>query len=131
MTAQQILKMIETVDPNDTAKLDEIDVRTHVYVTQKGRVNEAYYQGGCGMAIIDTPEKCFTIPSYCTSRDALKQIRPEGWQFLIDIREGNYSVCFARDCDHQKLGDWFTSATEELAELTAIIQAIEYERSHK
>lgn len=33
-TAQEILKLIESVDPADTAKLDEIDARVVCYVNE-------------------------------------------------------------------------------------------------
>ena len=46
MTAQQILKMIETVDPNDTAKLDEIAKEVSLYPGLKG-----YRVTRCGQII--------------------------------------------------------------------------------
>lgn len=138
MTAQEILKLIETVSPDDAAKLDEIDEEVYFYVEQPK--NE--HQMRQGIVWQPFPKK------YTRSRDELKRIRPEGWEFQADIR-------FA--CDVKPSGvlyrfwamlpDWLRwnpmdnrwihsiespkLETEELAELHAIIQAIEYERGNK
>jgi hypothetical protein len=143
MTAAKILSLIETVELGDAARLDEIDALVYCYA-HKCRVEEYSYKNRSitfwrfdESAGVELPASRFhdgcgdlentSYPYYTRSRDALKSIRPEGWQFVIDVREGNASVCFARDCDNQKLGEWFTSPTEELAELHAIIQAIAFE----
>lgn len=66
---------------------------------------------------------------YTRSRDALKSIRPEGWGFSISHLNAvvayriNDTGGFDYALQTQKL------PTEELAELHAIIQAIEWERS--
>jgi hypothetical protein len=106
-----ILKMIETVSSDDTAKLDEID-------------KAVFYYCGCSFA---------SIQKYTRSRDALKAIRPNG---------SSLSLCIGID-GRTKYQYWHATKdnpnpypyeasdlpTEELAELHAIIQAIEYERN--
>lgn len=100
-----ILDLIETVDPADTAKLDEIDARVWCYINKvcfynKGnhkpesnaqhevmfaytktiRIEGMRYIGSC-MTVIGGRSKRFT-----RSRDALKAIRPDGWGFRIDTK---------------------------------------------
>src|SRR5689334_14421562 len=91
--AETILKMIEAVDPADTAKLDEIDLAVAYYLVG----------GGFRYKIIHSPERItrterqgdwITVPykyqsrfRYTRSRDALKIIRPQGWGWQLQIRE--------------------------------------------
>lgn len=154
-----ILEMIETVSPDDAAKLDEIDARVWLYLKPwRGtfKLIEYYTEDlddippdcepndtfwlhlneevpdfpGCDTTRTMWPEWCVVQDgSYTRSRDALKAIRPDGWDF-IDVY-GGYN--------HNKwifninMGSFNTKGavlpTEELAELHAIIQTIEYERS--
>ncbi len=140
---EDILKMIETVDPNDTAKLDEIDTRVWCYLKgyeyiHGGQITNAHKRadiwikhdnqfGGCNV--------CFpTWIKYTRSRDALKEIRPEGWTHCIRNRGECWVVEFARlDAKDPFRADMIEveglGVTEELAELHAILQAIAYERS--
>jgi hypothetical protein len=143
--AEIILKMIETVDPPDTAKPDEIDAlvwywlrgATFVRVTDDGTV--AFCEMGLRGSVINEAD----FPNYSRSRDALKAIRPEGWMFRVS-RAGIFHGPEQKFAFH-KWGPWecvadtahFTitqyqlvaeAPTEELAELHAIIQAIAYER---
>lgn len=126
--AQTILKMIETVSPDDKAKLDEIDARVGFYLGEHKNL-EDYYRGKDQDAKIEHAVFWGHITKYTRSRDALKAIRPEGWTFAIDASapesgievmfwKGKFQAEIVSDCK-----------TEELAELHAIIQAIEYERS--
>jgi hypothetical protein len=125
--AKTILKMIEEVGDvptsgntnelsNYLAVLDKIDNLTFEYIYGRSLPNKL------------RRDKFM----YSRSRDAVKSIRPEG--------------CFVRinDCGHEM--DWFIAEvfeddkygsvltpklpTEELAELHAIISAIEYERNN-
>lgn len=115
--AQTILKMIESVDPSDTAKLDEIDLRTACLVQDKEFGSEY-----CRLSLRKYPQ-------YSRSRDALKAIRPDGWRLSLDqeIQVGDSWLARLKRTD----GTFFCAvcATEELAELHCIIQAIEKERS--
>jgi hypothetical protein len=135
-TAQQILKMIESVDPSDTAKLDEIDARVWCYLVGKeyqlaeflfsseiGLMQQTHYMGKFEQK---------TFKPYTSSRDALKKIRPNEWKFDI-IQMSKQKKCEFM-CWLHKEDKEFQSVfllTEELAELHAIIQAIEYERTGK
>lgn len=117
--AQTILKMIEEVDPADTAKLDEIDARVYEF--------------------LDFPDSNIGCPEYTRSRDSLKSIRPEGWGFnnYYHYKHGIDSQLHSCSAGHWKVNQWentiFAEAlpTEELAELHAIIQAIDHERGRK
>ena len=149
--ASRLLTMIESVDPSDTATMNEIDTRFW-----------AWYNGVTILKLrrfgIDSSKslrgeiKCIrskeygdlprlwphtVVPNstpllkYTRSRDVLKAIRPDGWMFYIDN--------FDRELSYFQITGWCKHtevitppiATEELAELHAIIQAIEYERSTK
>lgn len=135
-----ILKMIEEVSPDDTAKLDEIDARVFAVVTP----NTEYHETGAMAVTTITPQghkhsmgrKSWGWPQYTRSRDALKAIRPDGWR-VTGISQGN-AVCWGCSIlpvDGKAAFDfvgnscrWSEAPTEELAELHAIIQAIAYER---
>lgn len=142
-TAQEILKLIETVDPSDTAILDKIDVHVSCYIHgwnyskdmtrdfRRTRENDPQYFSE-------------NYKEYTRSRDALRAIRPEGWtgHILIFEREarcvlsepytGNFCGTFDFKTE-EYIGDKIFAGlpTEELAELYAVIQAIEYERNKK
>lgn len=117
--AQTILKMIEVVDPGDDIRLDMIDDYVDVYLNPK-------HNRHCGA----TGQMIMPAPFYSRSRDTLKSIRPEGWT-LTTIQAKDFTlsklsppyICDIRYLTSKRL------PTEELAELHAIIQAIEYERN--
>jgi hypothetical protein len=131
--AQKILDMIEKVDPADTQKLDEIDARVWCYM--RGFVFE-HADSNFVKANGQLPHLGFS--KYTRSRDALKSIRKH-LQFDGVTRDNR----FDKSCGHftayftvyiQDNNEELSKAlhghgfTEELAELHAIIQAIEYER---
>ncbi len=132
-TAAELLKLIETVDPSDSAKLDEIDAR--VWCWMNSNTYDYCFRNNANELVAKTPEEnvVTNIPLYTRSRDALKAIRPEGWYFFC-----NPKWCIA---ETKKYDDYtgnkliFESSpyckTEELAELHAIIQAIDYERNNE
>ncbi|MGD0776074.1 MAG: hypothetical protein ABSC05_24935 [Candidatus Solibacter sp.] len=105
--AATILKMIETVDPSDTEEMDKID-----------------------LAVVDYVDGQWHGRQFTRSRDALKEIRPKGWNFamlplsdftfLCQASHGDPNRTDGPESDHLR--------TEELAELHAIIQAVAYER---
>jgi hypothetical protein len=122
--SETILKMIETADPADTMKLDEIDARVWC------RLSDKRYHGTMPMwkhaNTIVCEDGTFEGPYYSRSRDALKAIRPEGFGFDIEVSLIGHR-CSATMPD--TLNRFVANLpTEELAELHAIIQAIEYER---
>lgn len=132
MSAADILKMIEEVSPDDTAKLDKIDQEVWFYIEKpKG---EKYMRN----KIMWSPPP----PKYTRSRDSLKAIRPEGWLVKsYQYHTGGFSFELNKyiptpEGVHRlhhtsKMFVCQTAPTEELAELHAIIQAIEYERNAK
>ena len=117
--AKTILEMIEKIEPTDWYELEKIDEKVYLYTDDK-RVDVNGFWG---------------IKPYTRSRDALKSIRPPGWvfnmrwQFDQETREllCEYSA-FDSSCSLNRVGG-FLSESEELAELHAIVQAIEFERS--
>lgn len=105
--AKNILSLIESVDPSDTAKLDEIDRAVDNYLSNSGSV---------------------LSKQYTRSRDALKAIRPEGCVLSIQT-SGTCAIWYKSNPFHADSNFVGEGKTEELAELHAIIQAIDYERS--
>lgn len=142
MTAGHILRLIVAVDPSDTAAMDEIDARVDAYLAGYKFVRVVGNHGD-GDVIWQSDEEIsgvfrrYFTPLFSRSRDALKAIRPEGWFYsshnessggcgatLFKVsKEAGYIVC--RSPMVRQL------ATEELAELHAIIQAIHHERDSK
>lgn len=133
---QKILTMIETVDTNDTAVLKDIDRRVECYVLHDYlEYNEE--DGGVCVKDYDYKNlpKCPDLKTkFTTSRDDLKAIRPDGWQF------DNLCVSFLTkyECLSSKFGTYSSRRisspslpNEELAELHAIIQSIEFDRGQK
>lgn len=147
---KQILELIENVDPSNTDALDEIDARVWCWLDDK----EYAGQDKLGNQIYKEREGCFpmvgcgsfeagNVKQYTRSRDALKAIRPEGWRICIEDFSSfkctlmpydsgfepdpnNYEIIW--DDPASKVGK---GKTEELAELHAVIQVIEYERNQK
>lgn len=134
--AQTILKMIEEVDPADTAKLDEIDAR--VMCLLEGWEFKDYFKryncDGTQAFTLDENETLFCL-HYTRSRDALKAIRPEGWSFqrMYSFADGTTQLCLHKvieGCEKAYTASRLLP-TEELAELHAVIQAIDRDRSQK
>lgn len=129
-TATEMLRMIETVSPDDTAKLDEIDARVYLEYTELGQSLVKFHDKDISLALkhaihFEHAEK------YTRSRDALKAIRPNGWQ--LEVQEGfsvnGWRAGLMKRSDKLELVTAYLP-TEELSELHAIIQAIEYDRSN-
>lgn len=134
--AKDILKLIEAVDPADSDALDEIDCRVSAHFHEQWEFDTVT----CG-TMPDHPEwelswrtkvhpnsnktTIWHSPKYTRSRDALKAIRPEGW-WVTYIREDIANFW----CVKLAYGNYYIVSpslpTEELAELHAITQAIEY-----
>jgi len=134
--SKEILKLIESVDPNDTAKMDEIDARISFFIDcerkwkfdriQNGLVYYASEFGGTYLL----GNGIYSGPKYTRSRDALKAIRPEGWEYTM-FQLNVHWRCKLRPPNGSSIRDVTSilQRTEELAELDAVIQAIEYERT--
>lgn len=121
MTAKQILEMIESVEPGDTAKLDEIDALVEMYLKDTSTDILPFH-------IYNQWEDS----QWTRSRDALKAIRPDGWVVQVRTIERPTSWSYVAEAMNPKLRGAKQSAillTEELAELHAIIQAIDYDRT--
>ena len=129
--------MIEGVDPSDTDTMDELDARVWCFIN-----NEVYMENvtenDYGKKLTShvrvkgeyKKNKICRYSRYTRSRDALKSIRPDGWWFICAMHEeGCTCECavFYED-DEIRIIESPELPTEELAELHAIIQAIEYER---
>jgi len=139
----EILKLIETVDPADAAKMDRLDAQVFCYVyghryealptNYKDTHNFTYYPAHDLDAIAPyTGTIGIEAGPYSRSRDALKSIRPEGWIFTISNFDSEHTW-FQSDGHKDVYGEILTPPvkTEELAELHAIISAIEHERTQK
>ena len=116
--AENILNMIENVSPDAIHALDEIDERVSAYYNQES----AEYEKRMG----------YIPKEYTRSRDALKSIRPDSKRWWLDYL-GYNTIEEGWDCAYDN-GNITTEIhdslpTEELAELHAIIQAIEWERN--
>lgn len=122
--SEQILRMIETVDPNDSAKMDEIDSLVYNFLYPPRIISES-------VKVVT----CSKFDSYTRSRDALKDIRPDLWVFECTVStDMDHKLIGHGCCGYRYMGDdleSFDLPTEELAELHAIIQAIDYERRLK
>ena len=149
MEHKKILTLIENVDPQDNAALDEIDARVWCWLEDckfKRMLNNKYPTlSASKFSFYEDDQIYYKLVSgirYCTCRDALKAIRPEG--YLFTIQKEYHSVgntnptktinwfCLISSVDRCKIpsfkSDPISMPTEELAELHAIIQAIAWER---
>ena len=121
----KILKLIENVDPEDSGALYEIDGAVHSFL---------YDTPACRVIYLKRTDGKNT---YTRSRDALKAIRPEGLLFTNGVKTNMEKPCkvFGYWCDivsrdFEQAGHSEDLPTEELAELHAIIQAIQWEREN-
>jgi len=135
-----IFFQIENVSHDDTAQLSEIDARVWCWLSGKmysyaGRGEDKVHKvrkdikiRGLHMYLVEGRKEAFPVPAfknYTRSRDALKAIRPVGYKtFQITYNVAGRYTCFAG-----RRFDMISLPTEELAELHAIIQAIEFERA--
>ena len=126
--AKKILKLIETVDPTDTDTLDEIDALVLSFLEGVKPVGfnkeRTMYEYDWGQGV--NWFFASRIPKYTRSRDALKSIRPRGWYLNILNKGSDGCSCSMYRYDYTPV---LTLPTEELAELHAIIQAIQWERT--
>jgi len=122
MSAAEILRMIETYDPDNAAGMDEIDDAAQAYVRKLSH-DELFSRND------------FAPIRYTRSRDALKQIRPAGCKASANAVSWKEEMGFEGEAffmaQRIEEKEEFVSPylpTEELAELHAIIQAIAHER---
>ena len=133
---KELLEMIEAVDPSDTAKLDEIDARVWVFLDKKkrriiaGKIEQFISDDGYGFEAGWYGVSGSFCLKYTRSRDALKAIRPNGWQWYASANRGMVTFVFHKGLHANPEAHGADLPTEELAELHAIIQAISYERQN-
>lgn len=134
--SEELLKMIEEVDPADSTAIEEIEAR---YICFKMR--DVYEGITHDTSTDETPmakgrNGVYYFDNYATSRDVLKRERPDNVSLTITaFIKMNFCFCTANYWD-TKGGTPsdplpFLSPdlpTEELAEFHAIIQAIAYDR---
>lgn len=121
-----ILSMIERVDPSDSAALDEIDLAVEFYL-----LGEIFPRDESGRRRSKQGWHVAETVRYTRSRDMLKAIRPEGWEFDMMSHEGTYQYYGAGDDGEVWSPANPSLGAEELAELHAIIQAIACERARE
>lgn len=135
----EILRLIETADPDDATRLDEIDARVWCYIKgykyhrhdkpdQRNFMYEIPPQRGLIFGSIYADGKLYT-----RSRDALKSIRPDtGFISVVGSKMTGYLSTLwdaAKYPNQDKDGYYFSStdlATEELAELHCLVQFYAY-----
>lgn len=96
MKTKDLLKLIENVDPKDSASLDKIDAETYGFINKlifTGFESDKEPIGDFGDGLeygdfkystyktLDGKSSWSQHPEYTRSRDALKAIRPDGWFF--------------------------------------------------
>lgn len=135
MSAESILKMIEEVDVNDEQQMREVQKSVHDYIEVKKHVYRVVSGDLCYIETEDGFDMQIMVEDYTRSRDALKAIRPEGWTLdsLVHYGSRSENTKFWKAEMHINGGRIYIVAskglvTEELAELHAIIQAIEHTR---
>ena len=130
---ETILSMIEEVDPSDVVKLDEIDIRVICWIRNRewgGWHGEGHTATGSwaikdGKRVDGSYANHSTFPRLSRSRDALKEIRPEGWAFEIKEYPKDWRACLSKGNFMKRVcGSGYK--TEQLAELHVIIQAISF-----
>ncbi len=133
--AEKILNMIENVNPDDIETLNEIDAMVFVYLNFSERYfKEVHYKGNrvCWKTIMDYYSNKIVKIQYTRSRDVLKSIRPKGWK--VCITSNGRCQMWKDECEAPNITSYNNQKgklpTEELAELHAIIQAIEWERNN-
>jgi hypothetical protein len=137
LSAAAILRLIERADLADKTKLNEIGARVWCFIRCEEfgfwEFRSDYWEMHTKSGV-DVDLNLEDIRRFTCSRDTLKDIRPTGWAFYLDnFGQIDGVPFFEFECSRgvQPEGRRIRSAacaTEELAELHAIIQAIEYER---
>lgn len=150
MNHHDILKLIEEVDPSDTAKLDEIDILTACWMSRRiwggwhdepGGVTGSWGMNKDGAQIPNSYCNHSSFVKYSRDRNELKELRPDVWLinmeprffcFQLNDKAGFYAIAVKPlgECIQEDFLNLESPLlkTEELAELHAVIQCIAYER---
>lgn len=132
--AQKILGMIESVDPADTDTLDEIDARFCAFKENATYTSHHHHNKWFGFRVHakEWNAAATNQPYFTRSRDALKSVRPGGYWFCT-YQDATGSRCgmMAKKEAEMASEKVFVNGfpTEELAELHAIVQAIDCGRN--
>lgn len=131
MKADEILKLIENVDVNDSDALDGIDARVICYLNGYtfNRLHPSYPEKYRFWIKGEDGSESKDFVGYTRSRDALKSTRPDGWIFQVSPCYKEWQG-FALSNDDKNMLSTTILPTEELAELHAIIQTIEWSRNN-
>jgi hypothetical protein len=125
---KKILQLIENVDPNDTAALDEIDALVEVYVLQ---ITFGRDESGC--RVTKEGWKVQEPAKYTRSLDAQEGIDVNHWELRVWQIGKEFSAWMGSPWSDEKGRITINSEnrfpTEPLARLHAKIQAIAYERA--
>lgn len=134
---RKILDMIEEVDRDDTDTLDEIDARTACYslgIEYLSHARSYDFESDQMALTARTPMSIVNVTHalYTRSRDALKKIRPDWWRLNTNVWPEGITCVLVKmgNCPDMVSPHYGSLPTEELAELHAIIQAIEWERQN-
>ena len=121
-TAQlkHILTMLETVQADDTAVLDEIDAR--YWCAKNGITDFEMYKNEVFRLFLAKGIENH-ISKFTRSRDLLKLERPDGWYWNSGFNKSDKGFCFSLYKDGAPIFDGYDLPAEELAEFHAIIQA--------
>lgn len=134
--AEEILSMIENFVSNndsdlDELKMNEIDARVYCFINRLEFVRMNDFKPKSYVRMFDgrplTIGYSQTAPEYTRNREALKSIRPYGFNYLSYKMDKEYWI------EYREIGsgESFESPrldSEEFAELHVIIQAINYLR---
>ena len=129
--------MIEEVDPNDTATLDEIDARVWAYLNLKDDFKISFHKD-CGAITYrhnswPQDERSilrhgFSNPKYTRSFDAIHSIASTDFVYNIEFVKDGWGICSYSGISTEHNGETPSLVSPELAYLHAIIQAIAHER---
>jgi len=120
---ETIYKLIENVDKDDTATLDEIDMKVVEYL--------GLDKFHCTIEL-NGKQVADAGFMFCTSIDAQEQIDTEGWQYNINaIDDRVYVTMNWWETGNTVQIDTPKLPTEPLARLHAALKVVEYKRGRK
>jgi hypothetical protein len=128
----ELLNLIAGADPTNDQQMDDVNFRFHAWRLKIDKQATSLFRWGDTIHIFDHHQSLDTVPVHhwnvSRSRDALKAHRPDGWLFDLDW------ISAERFTGQLYKSARFTSVhfqsllcpTEELAELYALVLAINY-----
>lgn len=123
---KDLLTAISSAKVDDERGLDEIDARVMAFLLNSNY--QKHFRNENGDIEVETGEEITDcVLEYTRSRDALKKIRPKGWRLEIGEWTDGWKATLWKKLFW--VGETYLP-TEELAELHAIIQAIQHDRAN-